>query len=102
MMKTMASLAYLLLWLTLTATAQTKSRHQCPMVKIQPERLPDLPMARASHATFCSNGEIVVVGGHTDGFVPTATADYSLELHNPYVRKGNIRNCEALNTLCRF
>ena len=75
-MKTMASLAYLLLWLTLTATAQTKSRHQCPMVMIQPERLPDLPMARASHATFCSNGEIVVVGGHTDGFVPTATADY--------------------------
>lgn len=76
MMKTMASLAYLLLWLTLTATAQTKSRHQCPMVMIQPERLPDLPTARASHATFCSNGEIVVVGGHTDGFVPTATADY--------------------------
>lgn len=76
MMKTTASLAYLLLWLTLTATAQTKGRQQCPMVKIQPERLPDLPTARASHATFCTNGEIVVVGGHTDGFVPTATADY--------------------------
>lgn len=76
MIKTMASLAYLLLCVTLAATAQTKSRQQCPMVKIQPERLPDLPMARASHATFCSNGEIVVVGGHTDGFVPTATADY--------------------------
>ena len=76
MMKTMASLAYLLLWLTLAATAQTKGQQQCPMVKIQPERLPDLPTARASHATFCTNGEIVVVGGHTDGFVPTATADY--------------------------
>ena len=75
-MKTMTTLAYLLLCVTLAATAQTKSRQQYPMVKIQPERLPDLPMARASHATFCSNGEIVVVGGHTDGFVPTATADY--------------------------
>ena len=48
----------------------------CPAVKIEAERLPDLNLARAGHQVFCVNGEYVVAGGHTNGFVPTPTAEY--------------------------
>ena len=48
----------------------------CPTVKIEAERLPDMSIARCTHAAFFVNGEIVVAGGHTTGFIPTATAEY--------------------------
>ena len=48
----------------------------CPIVKVEVEQLPDLNIARAGHQVFCVNGEYVVAGGHTDGFVPTPTAEY--------------------------
>ena len=46
------------------------------MVKIEVERLADLNTPRTGHATLCVGGEMVVAGGHTTGFVPTATAEY--------------------------
>lgn len=50
---------------------------QCPESKLQIERLPDLQIPRADPSVFCGRGgELTVVGGHTDGFVPTATAEY--------------------------
>ena len=48
----------------------------CPVVQIEAVRLPDLNIPRADHSLFCVNGEPTVVGGHTSGFVPTATAEY--------------------------
>lgn len=48
----------------------------CPIVKMEVEQLPELNIARAGHQVFCVNGEYVVAGGHTDGFVPTPTAEY--------------------------
>jgi len=48
----------------------------CPEVKLKVKRLPDLNVPRAGHAVFVVNGELTVVGGHTSGFVPTATAEY--------------------------
>lgn len=52
-------------------------RGECPLVEIVPERLPDLNIPRYSHYAFYSpQGELTVVGGHTRGFVPTATAEY--------------------------
>ena len=48
----------------------------CPMVKVEVERLPDMNVPRAGHSMFYVNGEMVVVGGHTTGFIPTATAEY--------------------------
>ena len=48
----------------------------CPIVKVEVEQLPDLNIARAGHQVICVNGEYVVAGGHTDGFVPTPTAEY--------------------------
>lgn len=44
--------------------------------QIEVERLPDLNIPRAGHSLFYVNGEYVVAGGHTDGFVPTPTAEY--------------------------
>lgn len=46
------------------------------MVKIEAERLPDLNTPRAGHIAVCAGGELTVIGGHTTGFVPTATAEY--------------------------
>jgi hypothetical protein len=46
------------------------------MVRIAPERLPDLTLPRSGHNIFYANGELTVVGGHTTNFVPTPTAEY--------------------------
>lgn len=48
----------------------------CPLTKIEVQRLPDLHIARGGHTIFATGDEVVVVGGHTTGFVPTATAEY--------------------------
>jgi hypothetical protein len=40
------------------------------------ERLPDLNIPRAGHQLFYVGGEVTVAGGHTNGFVPTPTAEY--------------------------
>ena len=45
-------------------------------VKVETERLPDLHIARTDHRTLCLSGVPTVMGGHTDGFKPTATAEY--------------------------
>lgn len=62
--------------LAATPIGATSEHSVCPMVKIEAVRLPHLNVARSGHSTFCANGEVVVVGGHTTGFVPTATAEY--------------------------
>lgn len=49
---------------------------ECPTFKMDVERLPDLNIPRMSHATLCIGGELTVLGGHTSGFVPTATIEY--------------------------
>ena len=59
-----------------SATASDSLQASCPILPLQAQRLPDLNLPRAGHSVFCINGEITVVGGHTDGFVPTATAEY--------------------------
>ena len=66
---------------TLTASAQTPeqtdtSALSCPFTKVEVERLPDMNITRAGHTLFYVNGELVVAGGHTKGFVPTPTAEY--------------------------
>lgn len=48
----------------------------CAIVKIEAKRLPDMNIPRAGHALFYANGELTVAGGHTNGFVPTPTAEY--------------------------
>ena len=66
----------LLLPLALTVKASDTVKTSYPIVKLQLERLPDLNTPRDGHAVFCVNGELTVAGGHTNGFVPTPTAEY--------------------------
>lgn len=47
----------------------------CPVVEMEVERLADLNIPRTGHATVVVGGEVVVIGGHTSGFVPTPTAE---------------------------
>ena len=54
----------------------TAQQQTCPVVQIETERLPNLNIPRAGHAMFYANGELTVAGGHTNGFVPTPTAEY--------------------------
>lgn len=47
-----------------------------PTTKLEAERLANLNVPRSGHAVMClANGELVVFGGHTTGFVPTPTAE---------------------------
>ena len=73
-MKKLLPLILPLLSIVLPVAAQ--QQETCPTVEIEFEQLPDLNIARAGHQVFCVNGEYVVAGGHTDGFVPTPTAEY--------------------------
>ena len=47
-----------------------------PIKKVKVERLPDLNTPREGHAVFFAGGELMVAGGHTNGFVLTSTAEY--------------------------
>ena len=49
---------------------------QCPLVKVDVERLPDLNIPRNGHTAICINGEVTVFGGHTTNFIPTPSAEY--------------------------
>nr|MCR5245412.1 hypothetical protein [Bacteroidales bacterium] len=40
------------------------------------EPLPDLNVPRSGHFLAFVGGELTVIGGHTTGFIPTATAEY--------------------------
>lgn len=48
----------------------------CLTKRLVAERLPDLNTPRAGHQTLVVGNELMVAGGHTDGFVPTATAEF--------------------------
>lgn len=43
------------------------------------EMLPDLNIPRHAHTLAYVGGELTVIGGHTTGFIPTATAEYYSE-----------------------
>lgn len=62
--------------LSLAAQTGSKGAVQCPMVKVQAERLADLNIPRNGHSVLCVNGEPTVIGGHTTNFVPTPTLEY--------------------------
>lgn len=76
--KMIAIVSCLLSILSVQAVAMGNDSLQaaCPVVKLQVERLPELNIPRAGHQLFYANGELTVAGGHTDGFVPTPTAEY--------------------------
>ena len=62
--------------LSVETTAQQADTLRYEATRIETGRLPDLNLPRYGHCTFFANGELTVIGGHTTGFVPTATAEY--------------------------
>lgn len=52
-----------------------KAEQQCPTQKVAAERLPDLNVPRGGHAVVYADDGLMVIGGHTTGFVPTPTAE---------------------------
>ncbi len=72
-------LPILLLAILCTSPFTLAQSGKCPTVKIKAERLPDLNIPRSGHSLFIAGGELTVVGGHTTGFLPTATAEYFKE-----------------------
>ena len=72
---------HLIIILTLLASAfslagQSPEGVGLTQKKVETEQLPDLNIPRYGHCTFFANGELTVIGGHTTGFVPTATAEF--------------------------
>ena len=74
--KTSAILLFAVLLHGVTCRAEHKDTSQLRFIPMKWEHLPDLNVPRSGHRFFVANGEMVVVGGHTDGFVRTATAEY--------------------------
>ena len=62
--------------LSFQAIAQQPDTLGCKTVRIETEQLPDLNIPRYGHCIFFAGDELTVIGGHTTGFVPTATAEY--------------------------
>ena len=62
--------------LSFRAIAQEPDTLGCKTMKIETEQLPDLNIPRYGYCVFFAGGELTVIGGHTTGFVPTATAEY--------------------------
>lgn len=72
----LSSLLPLLLLLASTVRAED-TQPSCPTVKVEAELLPRLNSPHALHATlFVNDADLLVVGGHTTGFVPVATAEH--------------------------
>ena len=67
-----------MLWLLAAVTPMWADKRidTCSIQHVVPKRLPDLNIPREGHAVFFAGGELMVAGGHTSGFVPTATAEY--------------------------
>ena len=80
-MRTLATYAFVI---TIAVSCAGGSRQQepisvvddVPLYELGTERLPDLNQARGTHAITVINGELTVIGGHTDGFIPSTTAEY--------------------------
>lgn len=64
----------LLCFLALIARG-AKAEERCPTQKVAAERLPDLNVPRGGHAVVYADDGLMVIGGHTTGFVPTPTAE---------------------------
>ena len=66
----------LLACLSVCAYGRVEDRDTFHVETLHVDSLPPLNIPRLGHNTFVVGDELVVVGGHTSGFVPTATAEY--------------------------
>ena len=66
----------LLLLLSCQQSPESVQQGDITFVPMATKRLPDLNEARTGHALVWAGDHILAIGGHTTGFVPSATAEY--------------------------
>ena len=66
----------LLLLLSCQQSPESVQQGDITFVPMATKRLPDLKEARTGHALVWAGDHILAIGGHTTGFIPTATAEY--------------------------
>ena len=59
-----------------TPSRETMYEQGTPFVKVQARRLADMNIPRNTHLMHIVNGEPVIIGGHTTGFIPSPTAEW--------------------------
>ena len=76
MKKVLLSVLLLLLMLACQQPPDVVQHDGLSYAPMEAERLPDLVEPRTYHALVWAGDHILAIGGHTTGFVPTATAEY--------------------------
>lgn len=76
MKKVFLSVLLLLLMLACRQQPDVVQHDGLAYAPMESERLPDLNEARSGHALVWAGDHILAIGGHTTGFIPTATAEY--------------------------
>ena len=66
----------LLLLLSCQQSPESMQQGDITFVPMATKRLPDLNDTRTGHALVWAGDHILAIGGHTTGFVPSATAEY--------------------------
>ena len=70
------SVCMLLLMLSCQQAPEVLQQDDLSFIPMEAKRLPDLNTPRNGHALVWADDHVLVVGGHTTGFVSTATAEY--------------------------
>lgn len=76
MKRRLLSVFLLLLLLSCQQPPEMVQHDDNTFVSMEAKRLPDLNEPRGGHALVWVGDHILAIGGHTTGFVPTATAEY--------------------------
>ena len=76
MKKGLLSVILLLLMLSCRQQPEVVQHGDISYHPMATKRLPDLNEARTGHALVWAGDHILAIGGHTTGFIPTATAEY--------------------------
>jgi len=62
--------------LSVSSPSKAQETFVVPSEEIAVRKLPDLNVPRAGHIVISLNGDPVVIGGHTTGFVPVSEVEY--------------------------
>lgn len=76
MKNTYLSICIFLLMLSCQQPPEVVQQGDISYHPMETNRLPDLNIPRSGHALVWADEQLLAVGGHTTGFVPTATAEY--------------------------
>jgi len=76
MKRVLFSFALLLVMLSCQQSPEVIQKGDIAFLPMEAKRLPNMNEPRIGHALVWAGNHILAVGGHTTGFIPTATAEY--------------------------